>query len=198
MRANVVKRVKLISVIVGLAAGVGLLSQAQVPPSGPGSVLPPEVEVQARQAIEQLSVAIREAVFAQTAADLGELKLRAARVLNVLVGRQSPYHQSQAGDPPGADGAGILAHLQRLQELLEPQVRGNERLRPLLFALQQVRAFSEDARGRLIEVPRSRDLGAVRRTLRLALALLLAARGSQEDPLSEGGMRALLRALDSL
>ncbi len=157
----------------------------------------PEARAQARSAIEQFGVAIREAVFAQTAPDIQELKLRAARVLNVIVGRASPQYQSQAGDPPGADGEGILTHLQRLQEVLEPQARGNERLRPLLFALQQVQAFSEDARGRLLEMSRLQDLRAVRRTMRLALALLLAARGSQEDPLSEGGTRALLKALES-
>jgi len=107
-------------------------------------------------------VAIREGVFAQATPEVQGLKLRAARALNALVGRQSPSYQQQAGDPPGADGRGALRHVERLQALIEPHARGDERLRPLLFALQQVRGFGEEARVALVETIRSRDPRAPR------------------------------------
>lgn len=159
--------------------------------------LPPEVREWARQLVEQLSVAIREAVFAPPAPDLDELRLRASRISNVLVGRESPDYQSKAGDPPGADGVGVLVYLERLQQAIEPWAQANEQLRPLLFALDAIRFYSLEALESLQEAMRVDDIHKARRALRRALGFLIAARGSSEDPLSEGGARALLKELSA-
>ncbi len=170
----------------------GTTSQAQAP------TLPPEVNVWARQLVEQLSVAIREAVIALPANELGEIKLRAGRVLNVLVGKQSPDYQAQAGDPQGADGVGVGTYLERLRSAIEPRAQTNERLRPLLFALNMLQAYHRESLDHLREIIGTRNEEAARRNLTQSLAFLVASRGSSEDPLSEGGARALLLQLGRL
>jgi len=174
--------------LVILAGAVGTLGQDQP--------LPAEARESARGAVAQLSVAIRGAVLAwPAAADLGELRLWAARIANVLVGRQSPEYQPGAGELPGSDGVGVIVYLERLRKIIESRARADERLRPLLFALDGVRFNVDQALERLREASRIRDLRPARLALRRALAFLIAARGSSEDPLSEGGARALYREL---
>jgi len=188
-----------LSLLVGLLLG-GLLAlgQGEAQSQASRAEIPPEARDWARAAIEQLSVAIREAVFAWPASDLRELRLRAARVLNVLVGEKSPEFRAPAGLPPGADGVGLLVHLERLQEALRgPAERGNERARSLLFALEMVQYYVAETREALNAVGRAEGLPRARRAFRQALAFLLAARGSREDPPSEGGTRALYRELEA-
>ncbi|OGF53096.1 MAG: hypothetical protein A2Z21_05695 [Candidatus Fraserbacteria bacterium RBG_16_55_9] len=173
----------------GLLAGLtaGTLGQAQST-----APWPPEVQQWARQVVEQLSVGIRETVFALPAADLGEIQQRAQRVLNVLVGKQSPDYQTKAGDPLGADGIGVQAYLERLRNAIEPRAQSNDRLRPALFALNILQAYHREALDHIKEILRVNEEGPARRNLNQLLAFLVAARGSSEDPLSEGGARALL------
>jgi len=178
----------LIVLLSGLFVGASLGAWGQAS----SQALPPEAKIWARQAVEQLGVAIREAVFAWPATELDELKLRAGRVLNVLVGRESPDYQGRLGDPPGSDGIGIVTHLKHLQEAIEPRAQQDERLRPLLLALNAIQFYINEARQHLQTALKGRDLHRVQRTLRQSLAFLIAARGSSEDPLSEGGARALL------
>lgn len=182
----------LCGMLIGLATGTR--GQAQ----SPGTPLPPEVQQWARQLVEQLSVAIRATVFALPAADLGEIQLRARQVLNVLVGKQSPDYQPKAGDPPGADGVGVQVYLERLRDAIEPRAQTNERLRSLLFALNIIQAYHREALDRIKDILRVNDDGPARRNLNQLLAFLVAARGSSEDPLSEGGTRALLIQLGRL
>jgi len=163
-----------------------------------GTALPPEARAWAQGAVEQLSVAIREAVFAWPASDLEELRLRAGRVLNVLVGHESPNYQGRLGDPPGADGVGVLTYLERLQGIIEPRAQEDERLRPLLFALDAIRFYADQSLEHLQDALQGKDLRFTQLTLRRALAFLISARGSSEDPLSEGGTRALLIQLNRL
>lgn len=147
--------------------------------------------------MEQAGVAIREAVFAWPASDLRELRLRAARVFNVLVGEESPEYRAEAGFPPGADGVGVLVYLERLQRALSgPAEQGNERARSLLFALGMVQYYTAEAKEALSVAGHADGLPRARRAFRQGLAFLLAARGSREDPPSEGGIRALYRELE--
>jgi hypothetical protein len=184
----------LLVVLSGLLAAGGL-GQAQ----SQESPVAPEVRDWARILIEQLGVAIREAVFTLPAPDMRELQLRAARVLNVLVGKQSPDHQTRAGDPLGADGVGVLTYVERLRNAIEPRAQTNERLRPVLFTLNLLQLYQREALERLREMLRGSDDGAARRASHQVLAFLVAARGSNEDPLSEGGgARALLLYLNRL
>jgi hypothetical protein len=172
--------------MLGFALGLGGEAQQNQPPQ-----VPPEVREWMHQTVEQLSVAIREAVFAPASSDLGELRVRAARVLNTLVGPESPEYRADVGAPPGADGVGVLVYLRRLQEALEPYARENERVRAWIYVLQTLQFFSIEAVDRLNEALHVRDPAKARRAIRQALAFLIATRGSSEDPLSEGGARAL-------
>lgn len=183
-------RKRLIALIAVLTLGfaLGLGGEAQQNPRPP---VPPEASEWARRTVEQLSVAIREAVFAPASSDLGELRVRAARVWNTLVGRESPEYREDVGDPPGADGVGVLVYLRRLQEALEPSARENDRVRSWIYVLQTLQFFSLEALDRLSEALHVRDPDKAIRAIRQALAFLIATRGSSEDPLSEGGARAL-------
>lgn len=197
MRKKAGRRVVL-SLLVGLLLG-GLLAleQPEAQSQAPRAPIPPEAREWAHSAIEQLSVAIREAVFAWPASDLSELRLRAARVLNVLVGEESPEYRAQAGRPPGADGVGAIVYLERLQRALSgPAEQGNEQARSLLFALGMVQYYAAEAKEALSAAGHADGLPRARRSFRQALAFLLAARGSREDPPSEGGVRALYRELE--
>lgn len=171
----------------------GIVGQAQAP-----SELPPEARQLATRAVDQLSVAIREAVFAWPASEVNELRPRAARMLNVIVGQSSRHHQSEVGDPPGADGVGILTYLERLREVIRSHAQGANRARQLLFSLEIGMTFSQEAQRELLDALRTRDADALRGAVRRALAFLSAARGTREDPLSEGGVRALLAQLETL
>lgn len=183
------KRWLLLGVVI-LGGAFGTLGQDQDQP------MPPEARESAHQAVVQLSVAIRGAVFAWPAAsNLEELRLWTARIANVLVGHESPDYQAEAGDLPGSDGVGVLSYLERLRRIIEPKAQAQERLRPLLFALEAIQFNVGQALERLREASHLRDLRLARRALRQALAFLIAARGSSEDPLSEGGARALLLQL---
>ncbi len=172
--------------MLGFTIGLGGEAQQSQPPQ-----VPPEAREWIGQTVEQLSVAIREAVFAPASSDLNELRVRAARVLNTLVGHESPEYRADVGDPPRADGVGVLVYLRRLQEVLEPYARENDRGRAWLFVLETIQFFSAEARDRLGEALHLRDPVKARRAIRQALAFLIATRGSSEDPLSEGGARAL-------
>ena len=191
-------RSAVLSLLVGLLLGglLGALGQVEAQSQASRAEIPPEAREWARVAIEQASVAIREAVFAWPASDLRELRLRAARVFNVLVGEESPEFRAEAGLPPGADGVGVLVYLARLQRALSgPAEQGNERARALLFALGMIQYYAAEAKEALSAAGRAEGLPRARRAFRQALAFLLAARGSEEDPPSEGGARALYREL---
>jgi hypothetical protein len=172
--------------MLGFTLGLGGEAQQSQPPQ-----VPPEAREWVRQTVEQLSVAIREAVFAPASSDLDELRVRAARVFNTLVGHESPEYRADVGDPPGADGVGVLVYLRRLQEVLEPYARENERVRAWIYVLQTLQFFSLEAVDRLNEALHVRDPAKARGAIRQTLAFLIATRGSSEDPLSEGGARAL-------
>lgn len=185
-----------------LLLGIGLLSggllgvlgqvEAQSQAQAARAAIPPEAREWARAAIEQASVAIREAVFAWPASDLRELRLRAARVLNVWVGEESPEFRAEVGLPPGADGVGVVVYLEHLRRALTgPAEQGNERARALLFALGMIQYYATEAKEALNTAGHAENLQRARRAFRQALAFLLAVRGSEEDPPSEGGARAL-------
>ena len=174
---------------------IGWTAGTQGEAQSSGTPLPPEVRDWARQAVDQLGVTIREGVFALNVPALSDIQLRAQRVLNVLLGKKSPDYQQRAGDPPGADGVGVLTYLSRMREAIESRAPGNDRLRALLFALNSIQAYLQEAGERVVEISRTREETLARRTLNQLLAFLIAARGSKEDPPSEGGARALLMQL---
>ena len=181
----------LLGLIVGLISGMS--GQAQSP-----NGLPPEARRLAARAVEQLSVAIREAVFAWPASDAPELRTRAARMLNVTVGASHRHYRPEVGDPPGADGGGVIPYLQRLRELIRQHATGDGRERRLLFALEIALSFARQAQGDLVAALRGPvSVDDLRLAGRRSFALLSAARGASEDPLSEGGVRALLAQLAS-
>lgn len=189
LRVQSARSIVLLMLLLGLTVGVF---------GGAGSEdlsIPPEAREWTAKAIEQLGVGVREAVFAWPASEPGELKLRVGRILNVLVGRESPLYQPQAGDPPGSDGTGVLIYVGQLQRVLDARSKASDRVRSLLFSLMMVRFFAEEAREELSEAVRARDLRVVRQRIRRSLAFLTAARGNREDPLSEGGLRAMLAAM---
>lgn len=188
-------RLRRVALLVALALGltIGMIGQAQS--AGDGTT---EMRRLAVNAIDQLNVAIREAVFAWPASEVTELRPRAARMLNVLVGPASRHYQADIGDPPGADGVGVLTHLQRLREAIRSHGQGTERNRALLFSLEIALTFGQDAEGKLLSAIRTRDVEALQTAVQHAFAFLSAARGAREDPLSEGGVRALLAQLEAL
>lgn len=181
--------------LTGLLLGLtmGMIGQAQS-----FNPLPSEAKRLAMRTEEQLGVAIREAVFAWPASELEELRPRAARMVNVIVGQDSRHYQSEAGDPPGSDGVGVLVHLDRLRSVIRSNADGTNRARTLLFALEIATTFARDAQGELLQALRARGASDMRAAVRRALAFLSAARGAREDPLSEGGVRALLVHLGTL
>jgi hypothetical protein len=183
----------LVALLGGLLLGwvAGTPAQAQ----SSGTPLPPEVRDWARLAVDQLGVAIRVAVFALNVPALSDIQLQAERVLNTLVGKQNPDYLPRAGDPPGSDGVGVLSYLSRMREAIESRAQANERLRPLLFALSSIGVYLQEALQRVAEIRRTREEAQARRSLNQLLAFLVAARGSREDPPSEGGARALLMQL---
>ena len=86
-------------------------------------------------------------------------------------------------------------YLSRMREAIEPRAQANERLRPLLFALSSVQVYLQETLERIQQILRTREEALARRALNQLLAFLIAARGSKEDPPSEGGARALLMQL---
>lgn len=161
----------------------------------PGSYLQgqsanPELRVLVDKVVEQLNVAVQETIFAVLSAELGELKQRAQRALNVLVGKESPDYVAAAGNP--GDGIGAIKYAQQLLR----KIRESSLARDLVFAADTI-VFDivmaiERAKG-AIKAP---NLSQSRSEVRRGFAFLLAARGCKDDPVGEGGARAIQAKLE--
>jgi hypothetical protein len=150
------------------------------------------VRDESQKTIDQLTLAIRIGLIAPDAtSNLGDVKLNMARILNILVGPNDPLYQKNVDNPPGADGIGVIPHLNKIQNVLAPYANSNAQAQSLLHALPGIIFFTNSATDDLSAALKSQDDGIVRRTLHRLIAFLVAARGSRDDPLSEGGVRAI-------
>ncbi len=132
----------------------------------------------------QLDIAIQHAVLGRLAADLGDLKVQAHQVLNVLVGRGGPGYDPRFGDP--GDGVGLISYAQQLGRAvadLEPSYK---------LIVANILFFSDSAVAEVRLSLRTGREGEAREGLYRALAFLLSARGCPGDLPSEGGVRTLL------
>ena len=150
------------------------------------------VRDESQKAIDQLTLAIRIGLIAPDAATgLSDIKMTIGRILNLLVGPNDPLYQKNVDNPQGADGIGIIPHLNNIQNALQPYANSNAQAQSLLHALVGIEFYTGNASGDLSVALKSQDDGLVRRTLHRLVAFLVAARGSRDDPLSEGGVRAI-------
>jgi len=164
-------------------------------PGSQGQAGNPELRALGDKLVEQLNIAVQEALFAVLivpAAEFGEreLKQRAQRTLNILVGKESPDYVPI--EDPG-DGVGAFKYAQQLLR----KIRESGLARDLVFAADTV-VFDiamaiERAKG-AIKAP---NLNQGQSEMRRAFAFLIAARGSKDDPISEGGARAIRLKLGS-
>jgi hypothetical protein len=127
------------------------------------------------------------------APNLNAAKLHAQRVINIVQGKNGLDYNPQAGDL--GDGIGALTHAQRFREsirntpLAQIFMLGVE---SVIFDLSAVGLGAVEQAKRALRAP---DLNRVRPFLRAARAFLYSARGSKDDPVSEGGARAILARL---
>ncbi len=161
----------------------------------PGSYLPgqatnPKLRLLADKLVEQLNIAVQEALFAVLIvppAEFGwrELKQRAQRTLNILVGKESPDYVPIEGGP--GDGVGAFKYAQQLLR----KIRESGLARDLIFAADTVVFDIAMAIERAKGVLKASNLNQGQSEMRRAFAFLIAGRGSKDDPVGEGGARAI-------
>ena len=152
-----------------------------------------EVRTLTQEAIHQLTIAIRLSLIAPQTPSLNDMKFNAGRILNTLVGEESEHFDRGYGLPLNADTGGVIPRLARIRTLLAPHAENDARVRNWLNALENIQFFSEVAREEMLFVLEQTNDRPARISLRKTIAFLTATRGNSDDPLSEGGARALER-----
>jgi len=178
---------RLLLIVVLLISTVATLGEGQSSDSNFAS----QAHTISQEAIQQLSLAIRLTIFSVQSPSLNDLKFNAARIMNVLVGADSPLFNEDVGIPQNADRTGVIPRLARISALLAPHAEGDARVQNWLNALESIEFFSAVATEEMINVLNESNDRTARVSLRKTIAFLTATRGSHDDPLSEGGARAL-------
>lgn len=168
----------------------GLILLTALGGAQPGSPDPAELRRMAEALVAQLDLAHQEAVFGMLAPNFGAVKLHAQRIINIIQGKNGPDYNPQVGEI--GDGVGALVHAQ--------QFRGRIRNTPLasVFMLGIENVIFDVSFGAIEQAKRALktpDVNRARPLLRAARAFIYSARGSRNDPVSEGGARAILARL---
>ena len=151
-----------------------------------------QVRTLSQESIQQLSIAIRLTFFALSSPGLDDMKLRSAQVLNVLVGENSPLFDSEVGLPTNiSDATGIIPRLEQIRVILTPHRDSDTRVPNWLNALENIQFFSGAGRDEMHSIGSMNNDRVARIALRKTIAFLAATRGNTQDPVSEGGARAL-------
>ncbi len=163
-----------------------LFSAAAIQPSGASNPATADVII---KAIEQLDLAIEQAVFAHVRFPLEDLKPHAHAVLNVLEGLRGPNYDPSYSDP--GDGVGVLNYVQEIRQA--PEIRGatEETRVGLENALQNISLYLEQAIAHTLKALDQTQLDAAQWEMRQALAFLSAAKGREKELTAVGGLLAL-------
>jgi len=138
------------------------------------------------QAIGQLDLALQQAVLAQLALRLEDLRFHAQLVLNLLEGEGGPHYNPDPAYKLG-DGVGVVNHVEQIRQT--PEVRGAEA--EVLVALANVSAHLEDAIAEALASQAQEDLKAAQEGMRQVLAFLSAAKGREVELTAAGGLLVL-------
>lgn len=163
-----------------------LFSAAAIQPWGASNQATVDVIV---KAIEQLDLAIEQAVFAHVRFPLEDLKPHAHAVLNVLEGRKGSNYDPSYSDP--GDGVGVVNYVQEIRQA--PEIRGatEETRVGLENALQNISLYLEQAIAHTLKALDQTQLDPAQWEMRQALAFLSAAKGRENELTAVGGLLAL-------
>ena len=184
-RQSLIPRLLLIGILLSTTTATLALSQSDEPP------YVTQVRTLSQESIQHLSIAIRSTFFALQAPGINDVQFRAAQILNVLVGENNDLFDREVGLPAGADGRGIIPRLEQIRSILNPHVDSDARVTNWLNALENIQFFSNVAREEMHSISNMTNDRVARVALRKTIAFLSATRGNTQDPVSEGGARAL-------
>ena len=139
--------------------------------------------------LEQLNLALEQAVYAHVRFPLEDLKSHAHAVLNVLEGRRGSDYDPSYRDP--GDGIGVVNYVQQIRQTPEIQ-RAQEEIRVVREnALGNVSLYLEQAIDHTLKALNQTELTAAQWEMRQTLAFLSAAKGRENELAAVGGLLAL-------
>jgi len=162
--------------------GLLLAFSGAVQPTGESSLAINDI---INMAIEQLDLALQQAVIAHVRFPIDDLKFNAQVVLNVLEGRQGPHYDPDSPDP--GDGIGVVNYVDQIR--LSPEMQSAED--DIKVALENISLFVDKAIAYTLEAMAQTDLEAAQNHMREALAFLSAAKGRESELTPVGGLLVL-------
>ncbi len=137
------------------------------------------------QTLEQLDLALQQAVLAHVRFPLEDLQLHAHAVINVLEGRAGAHYDSSYANP--GDGVGVVSYLEQIRQA--PEIWGaSEELR---VALENVSSYLKQAIDHTLRALAEKDLANAQAEMRWALAFLSAAKGREVELTAVSGLLGL-------